>query len=148
MKETIARLHTILESKAGRLLALSDAASALRPAPEKWSRKEILGHLVDSASNNHQRFVRATLVPDLVFPSYEQEGWVAVQRYGEESWLNLIDLWLAYNRHLLHVMSSAPESALGHRCVVGSGEPMSLRDLMTSYVDHLQHHLSQILGGS
>lgn len=147
MKETLARLNTILESKAGRLLALSDAASALRPAPGKWSRKEILGHLVDSASNNHQRFVRAALAPDLVFPPYEQEGWVAVQRYGEESWLNLIELWLAYNRHLLHVMSSVPESALEHRCVVGGGEPVSLRDLMAGYVDHLQHHLSQILGG-
>src|SRR5260221_9334761 len=119
MKETIARLRTILESKAGRLLALSDAESARRPASGKWSPKEILGHLVDSASNNHQRFVRAQLVPDLIFPPYEQESWVAVQRYGEESWLDLVELWLPYHRQLLHVMASAPESALEHRSVVG-----------------------------
>src|SRR6266536_6582520 len=73
MKDTLERLRTILETVPPRLRAISEAESVRRPAADKWSRKEILGHLVDSASNNHQRFVRAQLVEELHFRPYEQE---------------------------------------------------------------------------
>ncbi len=125
--------------------AISEAESVRRPAADKWSRKEILGHLVDSASNNHQRFVRAQLEEELHFPPYEQEGWVTVQRYLEEPWETIVQLWQAYNRHLLHVMAAVPESRYRHRCHSGDREPATLRDHMVDYVRHLDHHLAQIL---
>ena len=145
MKETLERLRTILETVPPRLRAISESESVRRPAADKWSRKEILGHLVDSASNNHQRFVRAQLVEELHFPPYEQEGWVTVQRYLEEPWETIVQLWQAYNHHLLHVMAAVPESRYRHRCHSGGSEPVTLRDHMADYVRHLDHHLAQIL---
>jgi hypothetical protein len=145
MKDVLERLRVILETVPPRLRAISEAESARRPAADKWSRKEILGHLVDSASNNHQRFVRAQLVEELRFPPYEQEGWVAAQRYRDEPWQAIVELWQAYNRHLLHVMTAVPESRYGRRCLSGEGEPATLHDHMVDYVRHLDHHLGQIL---
>src|SRR5260221_13661179 len=115
MKEPLDRLRLILETVPPRLLAIEDADAARPVASEKWSRKEVLGHLVDSASNNHQRFVRGQLAPELHFPPYEQEGWVAVQRYRSEPWDAIVDLWRAYNRHLLHVMAAVSESPFAQR---------------------------------
>ena len=146
MKETLDRLSRILETVPPRLLAIKDGEAARPAAIDKWSRKEVLGHLVDSASNNHQRFVRAQLVEELHFPPYEQEGWVGVQRYRDEPWDAIVELWRAYNRHLLHVMAAVPESRYEHRCHSGSSEPVTLRDHMVDYVVHLDHHLAQILG--
>ena len=145
MKETLGRLSRILETAPPQLLAISDAEAARPVASDKWSRKEVLGHLVDSASNNHQRFVRAQLVAELHFPPYEQEGWVTAQRYRDEPWGAIVDLWQAYNRHLLHVMSAVPEDRYGHRCHSGGSEPVTLHDHMVDYVVHLDHHLAQIL---
>jgi len=112
MKDALERLRVILDTVPARLRAISEAESLRRPAADKWSRKEILRHLVDSARDNHQRFVSAQLVEELHFPPYEQEGWVTVQRYPEEPWETIVELWLAYNRHLLHVMAAVPESRL------------------------------------
>jgi len=144
MKETLARLSAILESAPPRLLAISEEESARRPQEDGWSPREVLGHLVDSAGNNHQRFVRGQLQEELRFPPYEQEGWVAVQRYREEPWEAIVELWRAYNRHLLHVMSAVPEDRHHHRCIIGTDEPVTLRDLMADYVRHLDHHLGQV----
>jgi hypothetical protein len=146
MKETLDRLEHVLARTPSALRALGESASRERPAAEKWSRKQILGHLIDSASNNHQRFVRAQLVEALSFPPYAQEGWVAVQAYDDEPWDDLIELWTAYNRHLLHVMARVPPDKHGRPCQVGPDEPMNLGDLMRDYVRHLEHHLGQILG--
>lgn len=124
-------------------------------ADDNWSRIEILGHLVDSAANNHQRFVRAQFNGDLVFPGYEQDGWVSVQKYSEESWPELIQLWSSYNSHLLHVFSAIPETTRTksrdrHNLdeiafeLVPKDQPATLEYLIRDYVDHLQHHLNQI----
>jgi hypothetical protein len=112
-----------------------------------WSRKEILGHLIDSASNNHQRFVRAQISPPLSFPGYEQEAWVRTQDYAGRPWSELVLLWHGYNRHLVHVMSRIPSAAFANECVCPGrpDEPATLGDHMTDYVDHLEHHLGQIL---
>src|SRR5215831_2492954 len=80
-------------------------AEASSHKPGKWSPKQILGHLIDSAANNHLRFVRAQLANDFTFPGYEQERWVDVQRYDSSSWTDLVQLWSYYNLHLLHLMS-------------------------------------------
>ena len=145
MLQTDFHLQQIIKQSEDRLLRFTEAESQLRPAALKWSRKEVLGHLIDSASNNHQRFVRSRLQGELVFPGYAQESWNRVQQYQSETWENLVQLWTSYNRHLAHVMTAIPESAGQKRCNIGDGEPVTLEFLVTDYVSHLEGHLSQIL---
>jgi hypothetical protein len=141
------RLAAILESVPPRLTAIPDAEAARERAPGRWSKKQILGHLIDSASNNHQRIVRTLQAPRLDFPAYEQETWVAVQGYATESWPGLTGLWVHLNRHLLHIIRTIPESGLSHECAIGGKPPMALTVLIASYLDHLDHHLDQVLAG-
>ncbi len=134
---------------------MTEEESAARRAPGKWSAKEILGHLIDSAANNHQRFVRAQFTDELVFPGYEQQEWVAAQHYQQASWPSLIELWLNYNLHLLHLISHIPEAKLTterrvHNLdriawqTVSRNEPVTLEYFIRDYIGHLQHHLRQI----
>src|SRR3954470_3626060 len=112
MKEAIEDFRRTVEESSERLLLISEEESARAVAPGKWSPKEIIGHLIDSASNNHQRFVRAQFKDDLSFPGYEQEAWVSVQQYASEPWPQLIALWKNFNLHLAHLMSHVPEDVL------------------------------------
>ncbi len=80
------KLCGIVLSARDRLQAIDETKSARRPAPGKWSPKEIIGHLIDSASNNHQRFVRAQFQDHLIFPGYNQEAWVEAQDYQNSQW--------------------------------------------------------------
>ena len=138
-------LEELLESVPGRLAEFSDAAASKPRAPGKWSRKQVLGHLIDSASNNHQRFVRASLAGKLEFPPYEQNGWVDLQGYAEAPWERLIRMWEEYNRHLARVMKRIPADRYSAPCVVEESKPVTLEFLMTDYVVHLKHHLEQVL---
>ena len=128
------------------LRAIPEAQAALCPPGMTWSRKQILGHLIDSAGNNHQRFVRAQLQREMTFPPYVQDRWVAAQRCDEREWGDLVDLWRAYNRHLLHVAARIPEEALENVCRVADNEPSTLRHHVIDYVVHMRHHLRQIQG--
>jgi hypothetical protein len=144
MLNTLGDYQTLVAQALPRLLRISDAESDVHPSPEKWSKKEILGHLIDSASNNHQRFVRAQLSSEIKLPEYEQETWVRTQGYQGESWENLVQLWRLYNLHLLHVAEAIPEDRLKSRCFIGENEPVTLEFLVTDYVRHMKHHLDQI----
>jgi hypothetical protein len=144
MTEALERLARALNTVPQRLSALTEEQASSRPAPGRWSAKEILGHLIDSASNNHQRFVRAQLAPILEIPSYEQDSWVGAQGYLSEPWSNLVALWTSYNYHLLHVMRGVPAHALAHTCVIGGRPPVTLDFVMADYVRHLEHHIAQI----
>lgn len=126
------------------LRGMSEAEVAFKPAPDRWCKKEILGHLIDSASNNHQRFVRAQLEGGLTFPGYEQEGWARCQGYAVADWSLLIDLWAAYNRHLAEVVARFPASALPAVCQIGGEGTLSLAELAEDYVRHMDHHLAQL----
>jgi hypothetical protein len=145
MTPTADRLASILATTPLRLADLSDA-DASQSAPGHWSKKQILGHLIDSAANNHQRFVRAQLAESYEGPTYQQESWVATQGYATESWSDLVDLWRLYNRHLLHIIRTVKGTALPVPCAIGGSAPVPLSEVMSSYVDHLEHHLAQILG--
>jgi hypothetical protein len=148
-------LRTTVVDTAASLAAMSDEAAARRPGPGKWSPKEIIGHLIDSAANNHQRFVRAQLHDDLLFPGYAQDAWVAVQRYQDAPWLELLTLWRAYNLHLarlIEVMSEEVRLRERRRHnlhelawqPVPPDTPATLDYFMRDYVGHLHHHLRQI----
>ena len=133
MTETIAHLEELLKTVPQRLADIPEDDAARKPAPDRWSKKEILGHLIDSAANNHQRFVRAQLTPRLEFPNYEQEFWVAAQSYATEPWPDLVNLWLLLNRHLLHVVKSMPASVLTHECAIGGKPAVPLRALIADF---------------
>jgi hypothetical protein len=155
MNDALEDFRRTVEETAARLRELDDAEAASRRATAAWSRKEILGHLIDSAANNHQRFVRAQFQEDLSFPGYAQEEWVAAQRYDEAPWPQLVELWRLYNLHLLHVVSRIPADTLRrprhphtlHKIawrLVDEREPATLEYLILDYVGHLKHHLAQI----
>lgn len=144
--EVASELDHILDITAGRLQAISEEAAGRPRAAESWSKKEILGHLIDSASNNHQRFVRLQFEDNLTLPSYEQNRWVGSQNYGGRRWRDLVELWLAYNRHLAHVIRHADARAAGH-VWKGPGGDASFEFLTGDYLRHLRHHLEQILEG-
>jgi hypothetical protein len=145
-----------INSAEPRLRQISEVQSQQPRAEEHWSAKQIIGHLIDSAANNHARFVVGQINDDLVFSGYEQNSWVQIQHYQEAPWSQLVDLWRAYNLHLLHVMACAPADKLNNRCsqhslqtiafeTIKESEPATLGYLMKDYVVHLKHHLSQIL---
>ena len=145
MKKAMEEFRSILDTASPEFEAISESDSSDKPVPDKWSKKEILGHLIDSAANNHQRFVRAQLSAELKMPEYEQQLWVDTQRYQQESWVNIVRLWKSYNLHLLHLVASIPETALHNYCFIGDNEPVTLEFLVEDYVKHLKHHVEQIL---
>jgi len=157
MVDYIAAFREDLDTAEPKLRSIGEAAAGIHRAPGKWSPKQVLGHLIDSASVNHERFVRAQQLDDLVFPGYDQDAWVETQRYADSDWDDLIDLWRAYNRHLARVFEAIPETercrarrhhnfdVIGFR-PVSPDTPSTLDYLMKDYVVHMEHHLTQILG--
>jgi hypothetical protein len=144
MKALGAELARVVDGAEASLLAVSEADSRAPMRPGGWSRKEVIGHLIDSASNNHQRFVRAALQGSLEFPGYDQEGCVRVEAPQEMAWQGLVALWASYNRYLAHVVAHLPEDKLTAECRIGSGDPMTLEFLAKDYLTHLLHHLDQV----
>ena len=144
MKDLSEQLLRVVETAEPKLRKISELESAKPALPGGWSRKQVLGHLIDSASNNHQRFLRAALQPSLDFPRYDQDGNIRVQAPQEADWSLLVSLWAAYNRYLAHIIARLPAAKLETVCRIGSDEPVTLDFLANDYVTHLVHHLSQI----
>src|SRR2546425_11883539 len=147
-------LRNTIDSVLAKLRAISDAMAAEPRAPGKWSRREIIGHLIDSASNNHGRFVRAQLQDEMVFAGYDQDAWVRIQRYQDRPWAELVELWQRFNHQIAAVMETADPGALArprtrHNLDRLAWQPVSatqsttLEFFMRDYVDHLKHHLRQ-----
>ena len=129
-----------------KLKRLSPKTIEARPKPGEWSVKEIVGHLIDSASNNHQCFVRLQISDGLVLPDYSQDNdaWVSIQSYQEAHWDNLLDLWRYVNLHLAHVIRTVNEECIDHIWVVDEDKSITLGELMIDYLRHLNDHLKQI----
>jgi hypothetical protein len=156
MQVYVRELRSAIEKATPLLEEIGEAASRDRPGPRKWCPREVLGHLIDSASNNHVRFVRALEQESLVFPGYDQDAWVEAQRYRDASWKDLISLWGHFNFHIARVMEAAPaaqremvreEHNLDQIAwkTVPRNTPTTLDYLMEDYVAHLKHHLNQIV---
>jgi hypothetical protein len=152
----IGEFITTLNLSGDPLSEITDERASERPAPGKWSKKEILGHLIDSATNNHRRFVLAQFADDLIFDGYEQDKWVEVQNYNEADWELLISIWITLNSHIVHIMRNTPLEVLTkkrknhnlHKIAwqaVPETEETTLEYFYQDYIDHLKHHLNQII---
>jgi hypothetical protein len=144
MKETIGQLEGIVQDYTPLLLAMGDEAFSQKPNPEKWSKKEILGHLVDSAQNNIRRFVVAQY-EELPSIGYNQDKWVSAANYQAYDTADLVTLWSLLNKHicrLLHNMSPGMEL----RECKSPDTPRSIAWLASDYNKHLLHHLHHLLG--
>ena len=125
---------------------LPEPTLRFRPAEDAWSIKEIVGHMIDSASNNHQRFVRLHLTENLTFPDYGQDNihWVSIQNYQDRTWSELLVLWHYFNMQLAFIIRSVDPSCLSHVWQADPQTNVTLFDLMTDYYRHLKEHLDQI----
>ena len=155
MAEIAADLRSAVTAAVPRLVAIPEDKARKPVAMGKWSPQEIIGHLVDSASNNHGRFVRAQLTDDLHFSGYDQEAWVRLQEYSTSSWQELITLWGAFNSHIAHLVERIPDdiatkARARHNLdeiawkTVPTDKPATLEYFVRDYVAHMKHHLAQI----
>jgi hypothetical protein len=145
MQTVIEDLRQTVDEAAAQFSRFTEADTSAPQADGKWSRKQLLGHLIDSAANNHQRFIRGQLDGPHAFPGYEQETWVERNGYADAAWSDLVALWQNYNLHLLRVLARIPPDKLNEQCTVGDSEPMTLGYIAEDYVRHLKHHLQQLL---
>ena len=150
------KLQNITKLFYRKLKEIPEEESGKKSQHGGWSNKEALGHLIDSASNNHQRFVRAQLKNDLVFIGYQQDEWINVQNYQNAPWISLIHLWFEINMHLSRIITAIPEETLllertSHNLnevawkSVEASESTTLAYLINDYIGHMQHHLNRIV---
>ena len=145
MKDIAMEIRTVVQDALVIFVRMKPEEVTFKAAPDKWSKKEILGHLIDSAANNHQRFVRAAANIAVNFPAYNQNEWVRIQRYNDSNWDVLLKLWSAYNFHLSDIIERLPESSLSSLCNIGKENPVSLEFVIKDYLRHLKHHLTVLL---
>jgi hypothetical protein len=145
MKAVADYLRQTLQAVLPALQAISEEEASIKPQPHKWSKKEILGHLIDSATNNHHKFVRTMAQPHMEFVGYAQDFWVAEQYYNSRTWQDILSFWYAYNMHLAHIIESANPAYLQNTISIGGSKPFTLAFIMEDYVEHMKHHLRVIL---
>jgi hypothetical protein len=133
---TLARLLALFES-------VAESVVDIKPSPEDWSIKEIACHLVDSASNNHQRFTHLQRTRHLVFPPYDAEPWVAIEKPEGMPWKTMLDLLRSYNAFVLHLVSNLDRACLGNVWIVGDKE-LTLEFLARDYYRHLEWHINHL----
>jgi len=143
MLTAYSRLQKILDETPARLQVFTDAAATEKPVANKWSKKEILGHLIDSASNNHQRFVRMQIDESITLPKYQQDDWVIIQQWQQREWKDIIELWKIFNQHILHIFGCIDETKLLNKIALGNAT-YTLQFIVDDYVDHILHHLQLI----
>ncbi len=145
MKKAVSRLTYLVEIVPQKLAAYSEEEVSVRPVPNKWSKKEILGHLCDSAINNLSRFIKAQLEKPVSFVhKYDQEQWVLLQNYQNTKSEDILKLWIALNQSIIRVISILPENTYSSICKLYNGDTVTLKWLITDYVEHMEHHLKQV----
>jgi hypothetical protein len=136
LSHLIAVIPTILHG-------ISEEEFACKQSPDKWSKKEILGHLIDSASNNHQRFIRVQF-EEAPLITYNQNQWNRASHYENMESAHLISFWTLYNKHLLEIARQIPAEAFSRQCCIAKEQPVTLEFIINDYLRHLEHHLHQI----
>ncbi|HEX9653984.1 MAG TPA: DinB family protein [bacterium] len=144
LSQTVQRLQFLCATIPALLRKISDEEFSEKPSPDKWSKKEILGHLIDSAANNHQRFLRVQFedTPHIV---YDQVNWNRYSHHRAMNTQHLISFWEIYNRHLLAIIKTITPENLQRTCRINQPEPVTLQWLIEDYVRHLGHHLRQVV---
>ena len=139
-------LHETISREAPLLKALAEQHAAVTPnGGASWSPKQELGHLIDSAVNNHVRFVRASLEPKVEAPGYQQDGWVDLHGYQEWPWPRVIACWESQNAQLVELIQRIPAARLETPCSIGGSAPVTLRFLIEDYTLHMRHHIDHLL---
>lgn len=142
--QSINRLDTLIKIIPDLLENMDGSDLTLKSSPEKWSKKEILGHLIDSAANNHQRFIRGQYEDEpTIF--YNQNQWNTLSQYQAMNTKQIIAFWTMYNQHLLHIIKHIPNDHLQKKCRASDGNSYTLEFLINDYVAHLEHHLQQVV---
>lgn len=154
--ETLSRkLLGAVDTALPRLRSIDEARSAQHGESGRWSPREELGHLIDSAANNHRRVVLGRTTGMLHFDGYDQNAWVDAHGYGDVPWSDLVELWVRLNRHMARAIARVPANtftrphadhslgAIGVRSYE-PGTPATLADLVDDYIEHLEHHLEAI----
>jgi hypothetical protein len=140
------RLQQLYEKIPPKVLALPESVWTNRPAPGKWSKKEIMGHLIDSAINNHSRLVRVQIEPQpLIIEKYAQDDWVRLHHYQEWTTEVLVRCWQSHQHQIIILMEVASSESLYNLCDIGGGELKTMQWLYQDYVAHQEHHLRQIV---
>lgn len=136
----------VVETWEHRLLNLSNDAISKKKNKQNRTIKQIIGHLVDSASNNHQRIVRLQYNRNLVFPDYTQDNdrWIAIQHYQDSNWENLVQLWKFFNLHMMSVIQCVDQSALNNSWTDSKGQEVTLDAMIVGYLAHLHLHMGEI----
>ena len=157
-KEIVDSINEIMSREIPMLLSLTEEQVSLKRNVQSRTVKMLVGHLIDSASNNHQRMVRLQYAPRcghsmpntemgmLVFPDYTQDNdlWIALQDYQHEDWQTLVMLLKLYNQHICHVISSVDKTKLNNYWIDYEGSRVTLDAMIRGYVNHLNLHLGQI----
>ncbi len=144
LTKEVEKLHYLFEKIPAQLLEINEDDFSFKPSSEKWSKKEILGHLIDSATNNHQRFIRVQF-EDTPAIFYDQNNWNTYGFYQQMPKKQLIDFWVIYNTHLMALIMHIPNEHLYRTCKMKDGSVVTLEYLIQDYVVHLEHHLKQII---
>src|SRR4051812_36596008 len=144
VESALYRLKYLIATIPGLINQLSDAAFSFKQTPVKWSKKQILGHLIDSAANNHQRFIRIQYEQEPVF-FYDQDEWNRLHHYNELDRNQLIRFWEIYNEHIMEVIKRILPQNLDRKGSSRNGHKQTLRWFIQDYVEHMEHHLKQII---
>ncbi|KSU81171.1 MULTISPECIES: DinB family protein [Fictibacillus] len=138
--------HWILELPRA-LGQMSETETSHRPAPNKWSKKEIVGHLCDSAINNMTRFIKIQYEEQpYVIQTYDQDQWVSEQHYQEQTLEKILTLFIVFNQQIITILSSVPKEKLSYLCNIGSHQQETFEWLINDYLVHMEHHINnQIL---
>lgn len=145
MKEKIAKFEFVLNELAASNIFMKAIDFELKPSENKWSKKEILGHLIDSAINNIQRFTEIqTFEKPYKIKTYNPDALVKANDYQNKNNQNLYDLWLQLNEQILHIVKNQTVATLRYQLILPNGELSDLEFLITDYFDHFYYHLNQI----
>jgi len=138
-------LSETIERELPVLRMFNEERASTPRGPGKWSPKEEVGHLIDSAANNHIRFVRAATELELRDSGYAQEDWVRLHGYTELRWETIVDFWFQYNTLLAALLCRIPPDRLTTLCFIAGDPPVPLSSVIESYILHIQHHIDQVL---
>lgn len=144
VQASIQRLSWLCENIPALISQLSEEEFSKKPAPDKWSKKEILGHLIDSAANNHQRFVRVQF-EDTPMIRYAQDEWNKFSYHQNIEGKKVIQSWKSHNEYIVEIWKNIPGEMLSRKCDIGYPELATLEFVINDYVKHAEHHLKEIV---